>query len=287
MPAHVHNIDFPAGAYRLSAEARLSPSCRKVIPFPPETGQKLSRLTITPISCCQRGEAIAAVLLSLIFHLVWLVISPEAVSKEPVVIPAAIQVALIDSPRPPVTKARLEPQKQQKQTIKPKTKAIKPVKIKQKTLISTTAPVTEAAVPQTSDIQNTASPAELNIAEAAVAKPSANAVNTDSAASAAHPAGNRQAMVLPNLNADYLNNPTPRYPEDARERGEQGKVLVRALINTDGSVAELVMRKSSGYASLDRAALDTVKKWRFVPARRGVVTVAAWVVVPITFSLEG
>jgi protein TonB len=36
---------------------------------------------------------------------------------------------------------------------------------------------------------------------------------------------------------------------------------------------------------LDEAALVTVKKWRFVPARRGGEAVSAWVVVPIAFSL--
>ena len=33
-------------------------------------------------------------------------------------------------------------------------------------------------------------------------------------------------------------------------------------------------------------AIDTVKRWRFVPARQGDRAVAAWVLVPITFSLE-
>jgi protein TonB len=62
---------------------------------------------------------------------------------------------------------------------------------------------------------------------------------------------------------------------------------VRALINVDGTVAELAMKRSSGFPDLDRSALETVKKWRFVPARRGATTVSAWVVVPISFSLEG
>jgi len=47
------------------------------------------------------------------------------------------------------------------------------------------------------------------------------------------------------------------------------------------------LKTSSGSPRLDQAALDTVKRWRFVPARQGDQSVAAWVVVPISFSLEG
>ena len=40
------------------------------------------------------------------------------------------------------------------------------------------------------------------------------------------------------------------------------------------------------FAHLDEAALETVKKWKFTPARQGNVPVAAWVLVPIAFRLE-
>ena len=35
----------------------------------------------------------------------------------------------------------------------------------------------------------------------------------------------------------------------------------------------------------NESALTAVRKWRFVPARRGQDAVAAWVVVPVEFSL--
>ena len=37
---------------------------------------------------------------------------------------------------------------------------------------------------------------------------------------------------------------------------------------------------------LDRAALSAVKRWRFVPARRGSEAVAGRVIVPIHFNLK-
>ena len=92
---------------------------------------------------------------------------------------------------------------------------------------------------------------------------------------------------LPSLNADYLNNPPPTYPPQSRRFGEQGKVLLGVLVNANGGVEQVNLRKSSGYQRLDQAAQDSVKQWRFVPAKRGDQAVTAWVVVPISFSLEG
>jgi protein TonB len=46
------------------------------------------------------------------------------------------------------------------------------------------------------------------------------------------------------------------------------------------------LKASSGSQRLDTAALETVRQWKFVPARRGDTPVEAWVLVPITFSLR-
>ena len=94
-------------------------------------------------------------------------------------------------------------------------------------------------------------------------------------------------VVLPNLNASYLQNPAPAYPSRSRQNGEQGKVFIRAFVNEAGKVEKIVLKKSSNYERLDNAALETVKTWRFVPAHRGDVAVSAWVIVPILFNLEG
>lgn len=96
-----------------------------------------------------------------------------------------------------------------------------------------------------------------------------------------------EPISLPHLNADYLHNPAPDYPPESRELGEQGRVLVRAKISTDGKVEQVMLRKSSGFQRLDEAALSSVKQWRFVPAQQSEVQVAAWVVVPVAFYLEG
>lgn len=94
-------------------------------------------------------------------------------------------------------------------------------------------------------------------------------------------------VIPPRFNADYLQNPAPPYPALARRMGEQGKVTLRVLVSTEGVADKVELRSSSGSNRLDQSALDTVKRWKFVPARQGDKPVAAWVLVPISFSLEG
>jgi protein TonB len=63
-------------------------------------------------------------------------------------------------------------------------------------------------------------------------------------------------------------------------------VTVRVLVGADGSVERAEISDSSGFDSLDAAALDTVRsRWRFVPARHGGIAVESWVLVPIRFAL--
>jgi protein TonB len=86
--------------------------------------------------------------------------------------------------------------------------------------------------------------------------------------------------------ADYASNPPPYYPASARRHAQQGTVTVRVLVGADGSVERAEISDSSGFDSLDDAALETVRsRWRFVPARHGGIAVESWVLVPIRFAL--
>jgi protein TonB len=95
------------------------------------------------------------------------------------------------------------------------------------------------------------------------------------------------AVVEPRFDAAYLQNSKPSYPGLSRRMHEEGKVLLRVLVTPNGTADKVELQKSSGHVRLDNAALDTVKSWRFVPARQGVHPVPAWVIVPISFALEG
>ncbi len=93
-------------------------------------------------------------------------------------------------------------------------------------------------------------------------------------------------IAPPHFNAAYLDNPPPAYPAMARRLREQGRVLLRVHVTAAGRPDTVEIRTTSGYPRLDNAALDTVRRWRFVAARQANDAVAAWVLVPIDFTLE-
>ena len=92
--------------------------------------------------------------------------------------------------------------------------------------------------------------------------------------------------VPPRFDAAYLDNPAPLYPSTARRAGEEGRVLLRVLVSADGRAQSVELAKTSGFERLDAAAIDAVRRWRFVPARRGDAAVAAHVNVPVVFTLH-
>ncbi|MBP1763875.1 MAG: hypothetical protein H6Q65_933 [Firmicutes bacterium] len=83
-----------------------------------------------------------------------------------------------------------------------------------------------------------------------------------------------------------IYGPTPQYPQDARTNGWEGTVRVKVLINESGAVQDIRLANSSGYGSLDQAALDGVCRWRFKPACHEGSPIVAWVTVPVIFELN-
>ena len=79
----------------------------------------------------------------------------------------------------------------------------------------------------------------------------------------------------------------PTYPPSARRAGEEGSVQLRILVDERGLPGEVQIVKSSGFARLDQAAIDAVRRWRFVAATNGSQSVVAWTQVAITFRLTG
>ncbi len=100
------------------------------------------------------------------------------------------------------------------------------------------------------------------------------------------PAGDGKGEAVSIAVPKYRENAQPKYPEIARSRGYQGLVLLSAEVHPDGHVGEVRIRKSCGYASLDRSALDAVRYWKFEPGKRMGVPVNMWVDVPVRFVLK-
>lgn len=100
-------------------------------------------------------------------------------------------------------------------------------------------------------------------------------------------AGPEAAQSPPRFDVDYLENPAPPYPHLSRRLGEEGRVLVRVLVDQEGRPRTVALDSSSGHSRLDNAAIQTVRRWRFIPARHDDRPVSEWVVVPVMFSLRG
>lgn len=93
-------------------------------------------------------------------------------------------------------------------------------------------------------------------------------------------------ITPPRTDAAHLNNPAPPYPPLSRRLGEQGRVMLDVFILPDGSVGEIKLNRSSGFPRLDNAALQAVKTWKYVPARRGDKPIPFWYVQPVSFVLN-
>ena len=90
----------------------------------------------------------------------------------------------------------------------------------------------------------------------------------------------------PRFDAGYLKNPGPAYPAASRRLREEGRVVLRVLVEADGRASEVTIKTSSGFPRLDQAAENAVRRWKFVPARQGDDAVRAAVLVPIVFNLR-
>ncbi|QHP78598.1 energy transducer TonB [Pectobacterium odoriferum] len=181
-------------------------------------------------------------------------IEPDVVTPPPELTPPPVDKPVDDNALLPPVPEKKEPEKKPEST--PKKVAVKknppaPMPKPQAEAASASAPITPAPV-----------------AQKAVAQP------VDA------------PLTPPLANADYLHNPAPSYPDVAISRGYEGTVLLNVQVRADGKVQTIRIHQSSGYPSLDDAARDTVRRWSFVPARRGSQPVSGWVVVPVDFSLN-
>jgi len=140
------------------------------------------------------------------------------------------------------------------------------------------AKVTPSVTPTEKQEQDASPPAERQENLAALSPAAGARVASEAAAKAAE----KGPGVAPRL----LANPKPVYPKQARKRGVEGRVLLRVLVGTTGESLDVTTLQSSGHPILDEAANRAVQKWRFVPAQRAGLPVAAALDIPIVFRIE-
>lgn len=204
----------------------------------------------------QTGWPALGLILALHAGALWGLMQVDAV-REAVQEVAPIMVGLITLPPPEPVKPRLEPP-----PIKPKPKPRrKPTPKPQMIAAATPAPA----------------PIEVPLPEPIAPK--------DPPPPPAEPAP-PAPVVPPNFLAAYLDNPAPAYPSTSKRLRETGLVMLRVRVAASGRAESVSIETSSGHQRLDRAALDAVRRWKFVPARQGEQAVTAEVLVPIQFDLN-
>ncbi|WP_353506617.1 energy transducer TonB [Variovorax flavidus] len=79
---------------------------------------------------------------------------------------------------------------------------------------------------------------------------------------------------------------TPRYPAEAKRNGLEGEVLTKVLVEPTGKVSKVELIQSSGFAVLDRAAMETTKCLVYEPGTIDGVPTSMWTDFPLNYRLE-
>ena len=85
--------------------------------------------------------------------------------------------------------------------------------------------------------------------------------------------------------ASIITQTRPLYPPLARQARIQGNVVLHAIIDKDGKVAQLEV--ISGHPLLVQAALDAVKQWRYKPTQLNGDPVEVDTTITVTFTMGG
>lgn len=84
---------------------------------------------------------------------------------------------------------------------------------------------------------------------------------------------------------DYLGAPPkPVYPRHSQRLGEEGRVLIKVLVNMRGTVDSVALERTSGHGRLDEAALGAARQGRFKPYTVNGQARAAYVIIPFEFT---
>ncbi len=78
----------------------------------------------------------------------------------------------------------------------------------------------------------------------------------------------------------------PEYPEDARQNGIEGRVILSGIVETDGSVSSIQVLKSSNRSDMDDAAIAAFQQFEFEPGKVDGQPVRTRIVVPFQFKLN-
>ena len=78
----------------------------------------------------------------------------------------------------------------------------------------------------------------------------------------------------------------PIYPEIAQKVGIEGVVVVQVYIDERGRVKETLILKGVPNSGLNDAAMESIRKTRFRPAKQREKPVGVWISIPVNFKLK-
>jgi protein TonB len=208
---------------------------------------------------------------------------------------ALVGAARLDSKSEPVKSALAPEQLPAKKALPSQTKRVAEISqtvrpIEQKILppqpiVESVQPIEQKVeeVAETKAVQ--ATEAKESVAVAALPEPvESQLIQQEPAAIASASASISQAVPSPASSQDSIVNEAPglrheaqadnrwvgeslwrrvgelkRYTNSARMNGQEGKVILKAVIRSDGHLADVSVQKSSGHSVLDAAAIEAVK----------------------------
>jgi protein TonB len=179
-------------------------------------------------------------------------------------LPQAVLVSFVAPPPPPKAPPPAAP------------KVVPLVQLPPPVLPSVPVPVVQIAPqPNVVTVTQTAMPAE----------PRPVQVATVSVATAPTPAVASTPKTI-STGVEYIQAPQPVYPLMSKRMGEQGRVMLRILVNEKGMPDQVQVHTSSGSARLDEAGRQAALRAQFKPHMEDGHAVAVYVIVPLNFQLS-
>lgn len=186
------------------------------------------------------------------------------------------------APAPPSPAAPPTPQAQRRPTPRPPTPVPQPS--------STTPPRPATQEPMHTEALSPTPPTQAQVVAAPPAAtdilPSlqGHSPRTEPMSPPNQSAGASEQKTAANKAPSHCGNKKPSYPMMSKRFGERGTVLIRAWVESDGSVSKADVLKSSGFERLDQAALTSVRTWRFEPGLQEGVPTGMPVHIPFSFG---
>lgn len=226
----------------------------------------------------------AALVVSVLLHVAVLLGLPELIeAKRQAWFPAPLSARLVQPPPPPV--AQPEPRKAEPAPAlaRPTPRAV-PVPAKPNPAPAPAA--TES--PRTEPVIAAPAPASTPAATAIDAAPAKAEPRPAGPAAAPAPAFDEAATVAQyRIALMQVAGGLKTYPRIAQENNWEGRVELRLTIGAGGSITSLAVKRGTGYAVLDQAALDMLRRAQpRTPLPAGLRGREFTIEVPVVFGLK-